>query len=90
MGAAGVLRVEVRATPAGLVVCNGLGRRMYPWEDIEGFRILEKGSPRGVYVLVGPDQVVNLPIANSGLLITRHRELRRVREALENYRLSRP
>jgi hypothetical protein len=80
------LRVGVRATPTRLIVNKGVRDRSFGWSDVEGFRIEATGGQRRILALVRPDQVVALPIANGGVLLTRRKELTAVMDALEDYR----
>ncbi|MGZ6792237.1 MAG: PH domain-containing protein [Mycobacteriales bacterium] len=41
-----VLRARVVAMDAGLEVCNGLGVRRLPWQEVEGFDVPDRGPVR--------------------------------------------
>lgn len=83
------IRLEVAATPRGLVVDTGLRRREYNWDSVEGFRIEASGGQRRILLLVDGDLAISLPVANGSILITRRRDLEQIRDALERYRNSR-
>ena len=45
-GAVWVLHAGVRVEPGGLVVGNGLRRRRFPWDDVQGFDVPRRGPVR--------------------------------------------
>lgn len=73
--ASAVICMRVRASSEGLLVHSGVRRQEFQWERIQGFRIEDSRGQRRVHVLVDGDQVVPLPIANGGLLLTSRGEL---------------
>jgi hypothetical protein len=84
-----VARMEVRATPTELRVVSLWRTERIPWSQIEGFRARTQEGDRRVLVLVNPDRVVDLPVANGMVLFTTRKEVEAVRDRLEEYRLSR-
>ena len=46
LAAVWVLRARVVVRERGLEVCNGLRRRVVPWDDVEGFDVPRRGPVR--------------------------------------------
>jgi hypothetical protein len=74
------LRLEVRATPAALVVCGGRTTRRFPWADVRGFEIDRTG--REISVLLKGNARHRLPIVE---VATRRVPAEDVRAELERY-----
>ncbi|MCW2777937.1 MAG: cfp6 [Frankiales bacterium] len=67
-----VLRARVVVRPDGLEVCNGLGVRRLPWEQVEGYDVPRRGPVR-----------VLSPGGRTALTALPRVELRRLVEASE-------
>ena len=76
-----LLRLEVRATAEGLVVCGGRRTRRFPWADVRGFEINRK-TDREIFVVLKGNARHLLPIAE---VATRRVPAEQVREELEQY-----
>jgi hypothetical protein len=76
-----LLRLEVRATAEGLVVCGGRRTRRFPWADVRGFEINRK-TDREIFVLLKGNARQMLPIAE---VATRRVPAEQVRDDLERY-----
>lgn len=74
------LRLEVRATPAELVVCGGRTTRRFAWADIRGFETDRTG--REISVLLKGNARHRLPIVD---VATRRVPAENVRAELERY-----
>ncbi|MGH9004534.1 MAG: hypothetical protein ACRDYV_15530 [Acidimicrobiia bacterium] len=75
------LRIEVRATPKGLVVCGGRTTRRFPWADVRGFEVDER-TGRDISVLLKGNARQRLPIVE---VATRRVPAEDVRDDLERY-----
>ena len=76
-----LLRLEVRATPEGLVICGGRRIRRFPWADVRGFELSRK-TDREIFVVVKGNVRHLLPIAE---VAGRKVPAERVRDDLERY-----
>jgi hypothetical protein len=75
-----LLRLEVRATPDGLVSCTGGKIRRFPWSAVRGFEIERSG--REISVLLEGKGRHRLPIVD---VATRRVPAEGVRAELERY-----
>jgi hypothetical protein len=75
------LRLEVRATPDGLVVCGGRTTRRFPWADVRGFEV-DRRTDRDIFVLLKGKARHRLPIVE---VATRRAPAEDVRSDLERY-----
>lgn len=75
------LRLEVRATPAALVVCSGRKIRRFPWADVRGFEV-DRRTDREIFVLLEGNARVRLPIVD---VATRRLPAEDTRADLERY-----
>jgi hypothetical protein len=76
-----LLRLEVRATAEGLVVCGGRRTRRFPWADVRGFEVNRK-TDREIFVLLKGNARHLLPIAD---VASRKVPADQVRDDLERY-----
>ena len=76
-----LLRLEVRATADGLVVCGGRRTRRFPWAGVRGFEVNRK-TDREIFVLVKGNARHLLPIAE---VASRKVPADRVRDDLERF-----
>lgn len=76
-----LLRLEVRATAEGLVVCGGRRTRRFAWADVRGFEI-NPATDREIFVLTKGNRRHLLPIAS---VASRKVPAHQVRDELERY-----